>query len=162
MKPSRIITALLVLVVLIMWTGTALSQDEKKESAETAVTVAGILDNADCPLTETQIKSLKELDLSAGREAFRSLYEIFEEKQYEAFKEALGTRPGRDDRPDRPRYLMQVIIFEKEKCPLTQKQLTELLALPNERGSFQQAREIYTETQNEALGKIFRNRNRNR
>ena len=160
MKPSRIITALLMLVVLIIWAGTVLSQEAKKESAEKAVTIAGILDNAKCPLTETQIKTLKELDLSAGREAFGPVYEMFEEKQYEALKEALGTRPGRDDSPDRPRYLMQVILFEKENCPLTQKQLTELLALPNERGSFQQAREIYTEAQNEAFAKIFPNRNR--
>ena len=162
MESSKFIAALLMLVVCVLWTGTVLSQSATKESTEKAVTVADILDNAGCPLTEAQKKSLKELDLSAGREAFGTLYEMFDEKQYEALKKALGTRPGRDDRPDRPRYLMQVIVFEKEKCPLTQKQLTELLALPNERGSFQQAREIYTEAQNEAFGKIFGNRTRNR
>lgn len=160
MKPARIIIALLTLVVLIMWAGTALSQSATKETPEKTITLAGILDTAECSLTETQIKSLKELDLSAGREAFGTLYDIFEEKQFEALKKALGTRTGRDDRPDRPRYLMQVVVFEKEKCLLTQKQLTELLALPNERGSYQLAREIYTEKQNEALGKIFRRRNR--
>ena len=53
MKPQRFITVMFVLVFLIIWTGTALSQSATKESAEKAVTIAGILDNAECPLTET-------------------------------------------------------------------------------------------------------------
>ena len=158
MKSSRIITVFLALSVLLVWTDTGLSQQEKKESAEKPVIIADILKKAGCPLTETQVKTLKELDLSAGREAFRTLYEIFDEKQFEALKEALGTSPGRDDRPDRPRYLYQVILLEKAQCPLTAKQLEELKALPLERGSWQKMNEILTEKQQEEMQKLRRNR----
>ena len=134
MKFSRVVTVFAALVMLLVCAGTVFSQEEKKEVTEKATTIVDILKKAECPLTEEQAKQLKELDLSEGREAFRSLYELFDDTQVEALKKALGTRPGRNDNPDRPRYLFQVILFEKAECPLTEKQLEELKALPNERG----------------------------
>jgi len=50
--------------------------------------------------------------------------------------------------------------LKKAECPLTEKKLTALVAIPNERGSNQRAREIYAEKQNEEMGKIYQNRNR--
>ena len=156
MQVLRTLIAIVVIAAFFVGTGTVYSQ----ESSDTKITVASILTKADCPLTKEQKKQLDDLDLSGGREVFQTLNSMFTDAQTEAFKKALGTRPGRDDRPDRPRYLMQVVIFEKAGCPLTSGQLEKLLKLPNERGSSESAREIYTEKQNEEMGKIFRNRQR--
>ena len=157
MNSRRVITVIVALTALLIVTGTVFPQSETKEIP--VVTIDTLLKKAECPLTEKQAKQLKELKLSEGREVFRTIYEMFDEKQMDALKKALGTRPGRNDRPDRPRYLMQVVVFQKAECPLTEDQLKKLKELPNERGSWEKAQEIYTEKQNEELGKIFR-RNR--
>jgi len=156
MQVLRIGIAIVVIAAFFVGTGTAFSQ----ESSDTQITVASILAKADCPLTKEQQKQLDDMDMEGGWEVFRTLNGMFDDTQTEALKKVLGTRPGRNDRPDRPRYLMQVVIFEKAGCPLTAGQLEKLLKLPNERGSSEAAREIYTEKQSEEMGKIFRNRQR--
>ena len=158
MKSSGVVTVFAIIVALCLWTGTAVSQGEKKEAGDKAVTVADIVKQAKCPLTDEQAKKLNELDLSQGREAFQALYGIFDEKQTEALKKALGARPGRDGGPETPRYLMQLVLFEKAGCPLTGKQLEALKALPQERGSWQKMRKIFTDKQNEEMQKVFGNR----
>ena len=158
MKSSGAVTVCAIIVALCLWAGTAVSQGEKKVAVDKPVTVADILKQAKCPLTNEQVKKLKDLDLSQGREAFQSLYGIFDEKQTEALKKALGTRPGRDNGPETPRYLMQLVLFEKAGCPLTGKQLEALKALPQESGSYQKMQEIFTDKQKEEMQKIFGNR----
>ncbi|MFC1694258.1 hypothetical protein ACFL1R_12210 [Candidatus Latescibacterota bacterium] len=157
MSTRGVNNVIVALIALLIVAGTAFPQSETKEIP--VVTIDTILNKAECPLTEKQVEQFKELVLSEGREVFRTIYEMFDEKQMEALKKTLGTLPGRNDRPDRPRYLMQVVVFQKAECPLTEDQLKELKELPNERGSWEKAQEIYTEKQIEELGKIFR-RNR--
>ncbi|MFC1509986.1 hypothetical protein ACFL60_09945 [Candidatus Omnitrophota bacterium] len=157
MNSRKVITVIVALIALLIAAGTVFPQSETKEIP--VVTIDTILNKAECPLTEKQAEQFKKLDLSEGREVIRTLYEMFDEKQMEALKKALGNRPGRNDRPDRPRYLMQVVVFQKAECPLTEDQLKKLKELPNDSSSREQAREIYTEKQNEEMGKIFR-RNR--
>ena len=156
MRSLRVVTVIAALVFLGVVSAGVFAQD----TTDKAVTVTGILEKAECPLSEEKAKQYKAIDLSEGREVFRSLYELFDDTQMDALKAALGVREGRDDRPDRPRYLMQVVVFEKAECPLTEKQLEALKKLSNERGSWEQAREIYTEEQNEEFGKIFQRRSR--
>ena len=158
MKSTVAVMVFAIIAALCLWTGTAVSQSEKKEAVEKAVTVGDILKQAKCPLTDEQVKKLKDLDLSQGREAFQALYAIFDEKQTEALKKILGARPGRDGGPETPRYLMQLVLFEKTGCPMTEKQLEALKALPQERGSWQKMQEIFTEKQNGEMQKIFGNR----
>ena len=86
------------------------------------------------------------------------MYQMFDEKQLEALKNTLGTRPGRNDRPDTPRFLFQAILFENAGCPLTEKQLEELKALPNERGSWQRMGDIYNEKQREEMQRLRESR----
>ena len=111
MNSRKVIAIIVAFTVLLTVTGTAFPQSETKETP--VVTVDSILKKAKCLVTEKQAKQIKELDLTGGREVFRAIYEMFDEKQMDAFKEALGTRSGRNDRPDRPRYLTQVVIFGK-------------------------------------------------
>ena len=158
MKSTVVVMVFAIIAALCLWTGTAVSQGEKKEAVDKTVTVGDILKQAKCPLTDEQVKKLKDLDLSQGREAFQALYAIFDEKQTEALKKILGARPGRDGGPETPRYVMQLVLFEKGGCPLTDKQLEALKALPQERGSWQKMQEIFTEKQNGEMQKVFGNR----
>ena len=124
------------------------------------VTVVGILTAAGCPLTEEQAKILNDFQPEEGqRGAIRELYELFSDAQMTALKEKLGTSPARGERPERVRSLFQVIILEKEGCPLTEKQVADLKDIPMERGSFQRMGEVYTEEQREAMAK-YRGRGR--
>ena len=128
MKFPKTITVVFAVAIFFVFTSSAFSQNDKP------VTIAEILKNAKCPLTDAQVKQLKELDPSQGFQIYRTLFEMFSDDQNEALKKALGTQPGRNDRPDRPRYLFQVIIFENAGCPLTESQLKKLLALPTGQG----------------------------
>jgi len=150
MKASMVWTVCC-MVLLAFCAGAAFSQ----EAADKPVTLGEILKAASCPLTAEQTKKLAELDLTKGREAFQGLNAMFDEKQTAALKAALGARPGRDNGPESPRYVMQLVLFEKSKCPLTVKQVAALKALPNERGAFQQMGEILTDAQKEAMQKVF-------
>lgn len=157
MRKTSVVWVVCSIMLMAFCAGTAFSQD----AAEKAVTLADILKAASCPLTADQTKKLAALDLTKGREAFQGLNEMFDEKQTAALKAALGARPGRDGGPESPRYLMQMVVFEKAKCPLTAKQLAALKALPNERGAFQQMNEILTDPQKEAMQKVFPRRQGN-
>ncbi len=157
MKTTSVALSACCIVMLAFGAGAVLAQD----NADKPVTVAEILKTAKCPLTADQGKTLAGLDFSQGREAFRGLSELFTEEQTTALKTALGTREGRNGGPESPRYLMQVVIFEKSKCPLTAKQLEALKALPNERGAYQQMNEILTDAQKEAMQKLFPRRQNN-
>ena len=150
MRSSRVMLVFAIVAVLCLSAGIAMAQTEDK-----AVTVADILKEAKCPLTEAQAKQLKDMDLSQGREVFQTLYGMFDEKQTDALKKALGTRPGRNDGPERPRYLTQVVVFEKAGCPLTQKQLKDLLAIEPGQGSRDQMNAILTDKQKEEMQKVM-------
>ncbi|MBN1294333.1 MAG: hypothetical protein JXB48_21030 [Candidatus Latescibacteria bacterium] len=154
MKSMKLITGTIVFVMILIRAGMAFSQDTSTKAGDNPVTVAEILKNAKCPLTETQVQTLNDIDLSAGRETFRILFGLFDEKQLDALKSALGTRPGRNNGPDFPRYLYQVVVLNKAKCPLTEKQVEELKALPMERGSWERMNEILTEKQQDEMEKL--------
>lgn len=127
----------------------------KKVQKEGTFSISTILKEAKCPLTKEQEKQLKEFKPGADRGAFRAVYELFDEKQTEALKEVLGSSPGRDGGPERPRFLFLVVLFENEKCPFTGEQLKELKALPSGRGAFEQMRDMLTEKQNGILENMF-------
>jgi hypothetical protein len=133
-----------------LWTAAVMAQTEDKP-----VTLQSILKAAGVPLTDEQTKKVNDLDLTKGREAFQGFNDMFTEKQMEALKKALGTRPGRDNGPETPRYITQLVVFEKSNCPLTEKQLTAMVALPNERGSYQKVNDLLTDKQKEAWQKIM-------
>ena len=88
MNSRRVITVIVALTALFVMTGTAFPQNKTKEIP--VVTVDTILNKAECPLTEKQAEQFKKLDLSGGREVFRTLYEMFDEKQMEALKKPVG------------------------------------------------------------------------
>lgn len=123
------------------------------------VTLAGILKYAKCPLTDDQVKIIDAIKPGEGmRESMRAMNEMFDEKQTKALIEKLGSMPSRGDRPERPRSLFQIIILEKEKCPLTVKQLNEMKNVTMDREGFRKMMEIYTDEQREAMQKYMGDR----
>jgi hypothetical protein len=124
-------------------------------AADKPVTLADILKNAGCPLTADQAKKIAELDLSKGREAFQGINAMFDEKQMTALKKELGTRAGRNGGPETPRYLTQLIVFEKGKCPLTQKQLAAIMKIEPGQGSYQQVNDLLTDAQKAEMQKVM-------
>ena len=126
MKLSRIMFVF-TLAAALVFAGTAFAQDNP-------VTVASILTAAKCPLTDAQKKQYDSIDFTQGFQGYQTLNELFTDAQNDALKAKLGTQPGRNDRPDRPRYLMQVVMFEKAGCPFTDSQIKKLMALPQGQG----------------------------
>jgi len=144
----------LVIIVSIALVCTACSKTGKLQG-NGGGTIGSILRDANCPLTEDQVKQMKAFSPSGGREAFRAVNDIFNEKQMAVLKETFGTMQGRDGGPGMPRFLFFAVIFENENCPLTLEQIQALKALPNDRGAFRQMRDIFTEKQNELLESMF-------
>ena len=124
------------------------------------VTVGSILTAADCPLTEAQQKVIDDLEPGENmREVYRQIYGMFDEKQEAVLKEKLGVMPSRNDRPERPRSLFQLIVLEKEGVPLTEKQVNDLKDLSLEQGGYRQMNEMLTDAQREVYTK-YRGRRR--
>ena len=118
------------------------------------VTVGGILKAAKCPLTKEQQKTIADIKPGENmREVWQSIYGMFDEKQMKALKDKLGVMPSRNDRPERPRSLFQLIVLEKEGVPLTEKQVNDIKNLSMEQGGFRQMNEMLTEAQREAYAK---------
>ena len=150
MKASRFAVMCVVTVSFVLFiAGAGLAQDSK------TVTIAEILKNAKCPLTDDQAKTVKEFKLGGGFESFRVLGELFNEKQDAALKEVLGVQQGRDGGPERPRFLFFVVIFENEGCPFTEAQIKEIKALPEGREGFEKMRDIFTEEQGGIMQEMF-------
>ena len=150
MKLVKLTTILIVLTLFVSFCASM----KKAGKGETG-TISGILKEANCPINGEQEKRLKEFNPSGDRSAFQTVYEIFNEKQIAALKEAFGSSPGRDGGPEMPRYLFFAVIFENEGCPFTEAQLQKIKALPGGRGAFQQMQEIFTEQQNEIMKSMY-------
>ena len=123
------------------------------------VTLSGILKDAKCPLTDDQMKILDAIKPGENmRETMRDMNGMFDEKQTKALIDKLGSMPSRGDRPERPRSLFQIVILEKEKCPLTEKQVEEMNKVTMDREAFRKIMEIYTDEQQEAMQKYMGDR----
>jgi hypothetical protein len=155
MKLSKLTVFGVILTVFFVFAAAAFSQN-----ADSPVTIASILKNAGCPLTGEQAKQLKEIEPGQGFSMYRTVNEMFDEKQTNALKQALGTSPGRNNRPERPRNLFQVIMFENAGCPLTESQVKKLKELPmgQQRGGMQEMMDILTDEQQEVMEKIRESR----
>jgi hypothetical protein len=145
-----LLTVAVVFALFTVGAGMVMAQGTDKP-----VTLESVLKAAGAPLTAEQATKIKDLDLSQGRAAFQPINQMFTEQQTDALKKALGAQPGRNNGPERPRYLTQLIVFEKAQCPLTEKQLAALKALPNEQGSREKQNEIFTDKQREAMQKFL-------
>jgi len=145
------LTIVLVALSLVVTSCAGAKKVQKRDS----VTISGILQDAKCPLSKDQETKLKAFKPGGDRGAFRTMYEVFDEKQTAALKEAFGSSPGRGDGLERPRFLFFAVLFENAGCPLTPDQITKLKALPNERGAFQQMGDILTEQQSGLLQGMF-------
>jgi len=150
MKSVKVFSILTVIILLFVSCSMM-----KKSSDNGTVSIAKILNNAKCPLNKDQQEKLKGFTPSAGREAFRGIYEVFDEKQTDALKKVFGTSPGRDGGPERPRFLFLVVMLENSGKPLTQEQLAKWKTLPDGREGFQQMRDILTEDQNSVFQGMF-------
>ena len=150
MKLLKLYSILIVIVLL-----TASCSMMKKSSGDGLVSISEILADAKSPLSNDQQEKLKAFSTSGGREAFMGIYNIFDEKQTDALKEAFGVSAGRDGGPERPRFLFFAVILENSGCPLSEEQIVKWKALPDGRGGFQQMREVLTEEQNGVFQGMF-------
>ncbi|MFC1528822.1 amidohydrolase/deacetylase family metallohydrolase [Candidatus Latescibacterota bacterium] len=89
MKLSRLILALAMLIFVLACAGTALSQRD----ANMGTRFSEILKDTDHPLTEAQLKQLKEMP--QGRESFQKMMEILTEDQYALIRKSFRSRRGR-------------------------------------------------------------------
>jgi hypothetical protein len=145
-----LLTAVVVIALLMVGVGVVMAQ-----GADKPVTVASILKAAGSPITEEQATKIKDLDTSQGFQAFRAINEMFTEKQTAALKKELGSRPGRNGGPETPRFVTQMILLEKAQCPITEKQLASLKALPADQSGFREMNDLLTDTQKEAMQKLM-------
>lgn len=132
------------------------------------VTVTDILAKADVPLTDAQKQTIADIDPEQGFMAMMSVNQMFTEGQTDALIKVLGEMsfPGGMGGPgggmgggmEMPRMvnnLFQVIILEKEKLPLTEKQVKALGAIEMGPDMRDQMNEIYTAEQTEAMQKYM-------
>lgn len=153
MNVLKLITfSIIIASIGLIFEGTISAQEEKEEKT---VTIADILKKAECPLTEEQEKKLKEFKLGGDPEAFRTMYDVFNEKQMEALKKALGTFPGFQGGPETPRFLFFAIIFENEGQPFTESQLVKIKNLPEGPEAFEEMQNIFTTEQSEIMQNMF-------
>lgn len=153
MKRASVVWIVLsILAVSVLTVAVASAQ---QAGTDKPVTLADILKKAGCPLTAEQTKKIADLDLTKGREAFQGINEMFDEKQTAALKKELGTRQGRNGGPETPRYVTQLIVLEKGKCPLTEKQLEALKKIEPGQGSYQAMNDLLTDKQKEEMQKVM-------
>ena len=151
MRTLKLITVFIMLVCLgLMFTSIAFAQEKEK-----TITIADILKKAQCPLSEEQSKKLADFKPGGDFEAFRTLNEVFDEKQTAALKEAFGTFPGFDGGPEQVRFLFFAVIFENEKQPLTESQLKKIKVLPEGPEAFEEMQTIFTPEQGEIMESMF-------
>jgi hypothetical protein len=152
MRIPKIIAIMVAGAFFALWAaGSVFAQ----QTVDKPVSIAGILKAASVPLTDDQAKKLKDFTFESGGAGFQAMSGLFDEKQTAALGKMLGTRPGRDGGPDRPRALMQLIILEKAGCPLTQKQVDQIKALAVDQTSRQNINDLLTDTQKAAMQKAM-------
>ncbi len=152
MKSTRIITIMVAGAFLALLTANSVFA---QQTGDKPVSIAGILKAASVPLTADQATKLKDFVFSSGGGGFQAMSGLFDDKQTEALKKVLGTRPGRNGGPERPRALMQLIILEKAGCPLTQKQVDQIKALAVDQSSMQNITDLLTDAQKAAMQKAM-------
>jgi hypothetical protein len=156
MRCARIITVFSLTAFFVMLTTMAFSQDKKAAATDKPVTVGEILKTAKCPLTTDQAKQLKELKPGMERSALAPIYQMFDEKQITALKEALGSQPGRNGGADRPRNLIQTIMFENAGCPFTESQIVKIKEIAPGQGSREAMMAFLTDRQKETMQGMFK------
>jgi hypothetical protein len=152
MKTPRIIAVLVFGAFMAFSASIVFAQ---AQSADKPVSIAEVLKAAQTPMTDDQVKKLKDLQSAQGREAFMAISTLFDEKQTESLKKFFGTRPGRNNGPERPRALMQAIVLENAKCPLTMKQVDQIKAMAADQATMQAITDILTEAQKAAMQKAM-------
>ena len=149
MKKTTMVWMVCAVAALFILTAGVLPAQDKP------VTVGDLLKKLGCPLTADQTKKIADIDLAGGREAFMGLNAAFDEKQTAALKKELGTQPGRGGGPETPRLLRQLVVFEKSKCPLTEKQVEAMKKIEPGQGANQAISALYTDAQKAAMAKVF-------
>ncbi len=152
MKSTRIITIMVAGAFLALLTANSVFA---QQTGDKPVSIAGMLKTAGVPLTDDQAKKLKDFTFESGGAGFQAMSGLFDEKQTAALGKILGTRPGRNGGPDRPRALFQLIILEKAGSPLTQKQVDQIKALAADQSSMQNITDLLTDAQKAAMQKAM-------
>ena len=151
MKRTPLFIFLVTLAILCVAAGSALSQNTTLTTR-----VGSILEDAGCPLTETQIEKLNEL--GSGAESRRLMMEILDDKQKEALTKqwgnrTTGTRVQR--RRDRGEGFSNTIVqmLKDTDYPLTEAQLEQLKNIEPGPDSREKIMDILDDNQKKELEK---------
>jgi hypothetical protein len=152
MRTTKIIAIMVAGAFIALWAAGSVSA---QQAGDKPVSIAGILKTAGTPLTDEQAQKLKDFTFESGGAGFQAMSGLFDDKQTESLKKILGTRPGRNGGPERPRALFQLVILEKAGCPFTQKQIDQIKALAADQSSMQNINDILTDAQKAAMQKAM-------
>ncbi len=102
--------------------------------ADSVVTVAGVLEAADYPLSQEQANTFGSIKIGDSFfDIYELLYDTLREEQKTALVEWLGPWQGYGGRWHKtPRYLHWIILLENNGCPVTQSQVHDLKQLPTD------------------------------
>lgn len=96
------------------------------------VTMSGILNDADCPLSEEQKETIEAIRPNEGRVAImEKLGEMLNDQQVAALRGKLGSFAeqlalGREEKGPNIRNLFEIFVFEKEGVTITEKQVRSI------------------------------------
>ena len=151
MKRSNLFAFFVTLAILCVAVGSALSQETNLTKR-----VGEILEEAGCPLTETQIEKLNKL--GSGPDSRRGMMEILDDKQNEALRKRWGDRRsgtrgprGRDRGAGFGRNIVQIL--NDTDYPLTEEQLKKLKDIEPGPDSREKIMEILDDNQKKELEK---------
>jgi len=157
MKFKSIVMALFVCISLFAYSVSSNSDTEKKSRIPRLRTMSQILKKAECPLTETQIEQIKEIERGPG---FREeLFSILGENQIEALGNARKIK-GRNVKGFQGLRMISLIL-KKAECPLTETQIEQIKGIERGPGFREELFSILGENQKVALENARKVKGRN-
>jgi len=159
MKFSRY-SALALVVVYVMITAVVLpvsGQQREKSERNFTTRLVRIFEEADCPLTDSQLEEIKKLE--PGDDFRKKLGGILDDDQKKAYRDAMRRRERQRPRGNSRNYVrMMTNVLEREKHPLTDEQKKKIKEIEPGPDSRDAMNKILTREQQDVLKKAFAGR----
>lgn len=153
-------SALTLVVVCVMITAVALpasGQQRERSEWNFADRLVRIFEEADCPLSDSQLDEIKELE--PGDEFRKNLGGILNDDQKKAYREAVKRRERQRPGGDSRNYTRMITrTLEREEHPLSEDQKKKIQEIESGPDSRDAMNEILTQAQKDVLKKAFAGR----
>jgi len=136
----------------------AFGQQEQRRERDFTSRLVRIFEEADCPLSESQLNDIKKLD-PRGDDFRKQLGEILNDDQKKAYRETM--RRGERQRPgNNPRNYLRMMtnVLEREGHPLTDEQKKKIGEIEPGSEARNAMNEILTQEQRDVIQKAFAGR----